>query len=301
MLGGLRSRPGDGGSGGTARGREGIRTRGSRAEGRRKGEGRLKVVILAGGFGTRISEESHLKPKPMVTIGGRPLLWHIMKIYSRYGYDDFVVCLGYKGEVVKEYFAHYYLYASDVTFDFSREDCRTVHSHGAEPWRVTLVDTGLHTMTGGRIRRVRDHLGGEPFLLTYGDGLSDVPVDRLVAFHRERGGLVTLTAVQPAGRFGLLRFSSPDRVSSFEEKPRGDGGWVNGGFFVVEPGFLDYLEGDDTVLERDTLERVAREGRLTAYRHRGFWQPMDTLRDKNYLESLWEKGDAPWKVWKDDA
>jgi glucose-1-phosphate cytidylyltransferase len=260
----------------------------------------MKVVILAGGFGTRISEESHLKPKPMVPLGERPVLWHIMKIYSHYGFHDFVICLGYKGEVIKEYFAHYYLYSSDLTFDFSCSNHQTIHSHCAEPWKVTLVDTGLHTMTGGRIRRVRQYLENEPFLLTYGDGLSDVPIDRLVEYHKNHGGLVTLTAVQPLGRFGQLGFSEGDRVTSFQEKPQGDGGWVNGGFFVMEPEFLDYLEGDDTVLERGPLERVAREERLMAYRHRGFWQPMDTMRDRNYLESLWEKGDAPWRVWNDN-
>ncbi len=259
----------------------------------------MKVVILAGGFGTRISEESHLKPKPMVTIGGRPILWHIMKTYTRYGFNDFVICLGYKGEVIKEYFANYFLYASEVTFDFCCSNRQTIHSNCAEPWRVTLVDTGLHTMTGGRIRRVRQHLGNQPFMLTYGDGVSNVPLDRLLDFHRAQGSMITLTAVQPSGRFGLLDFfpDAPQRIRCFREKIKGDGGWINGGFFVVEPEFLDYLEADNTVLEKEPLERAASEGKLTAFRHDGFWQPMDTVRERDYLESLWEKGNAPWRVW----
>lgn len=253
-------------------------------------------MILAGGFGTRISEETHLKPKPMIEIGGRPILWHILKIYSHYGIDEFIICLGYKGYTIKEFFANYYMHMSDITFDMRDGSCCT-HSNAAEPWRVTLVDTGEHTMTGGRVRRVRDYIGDETFCLTYGDGVSDVRIDDLIAFHRSHNKLATLTAVLPPGRFGRLGLNG-GRVSTFLEKPTGDGDWINGGFFVLEPRVIDYIEGDTTVWERDPLEKLADEGNLMACRHRGFWQPMDTLREKILLEELWEKGRAPWKVWK---
>jgi len=257
----------------------------------------MKVVILAGGFGTRISEESHLKPKPMIEIGGRPILWHIMKIYSSFGFNDFVICLGYKGYCIKEYFAHYYLHESDVTFDFRNKNERIVHHHSAEPWRVTLVDTGAETMTGGRVKRVREYLGDEPFLLTYGDGVSNVDIGELLAYHKAHGKLATVTSIQPAGRFGALELDGDNRVQGFQEKPKGDGAWINGGFFIMEPRVLEYISGDATVLEKEPLEALAREGQLVAYKHHGFWQPMDTLRDKNYLEDLWDGGQAPWKLW----
>ncbi|MSM40077.1 MAG: glucose-1-phosphate cytidylyltransferase [Geobacter sp.] len=257
----------------------------------------MKVVILAGGFGTRISEESHLKPKPMIEIGGRPILWHIMKIYSSYGFNDFVICLGYKGYCIKEYFAHYFLHESDVTFDFRDENRRIVHSHTAEPWRVTLVDTGLETMTGGRVKRVAPYLDGEPFMLTYGDGVGDVNIAELVAFHRANGRLATVTTTQPSGKFGALNLGNDDRVMSFQEKPKGDGHWINAGFFVMQPEVLGYLDGDAMVLEKEPLERLAGDGELMAYKHHGFWQPMDTLRDKMHLEDLWKEGAAPWKLW----
>lgn len=258
----------------------------------------MKVVILAGGFGTRISEESHLKPKPMIDIGERPILWHIMKIYSHYGFNDFIVCLGYKAYSIKEYFAHYFLHESDVTFDFRNGNERLVHYHSAEPWTVTLVNTGLTTMTGGRVKRIQPYVGNEPFLLTYGDGVSDVDISQLVAFHRSHGKIATVTSTQPLGRFGALDLSDADQVLGFQEKPIGDGGWINAGFFVLNPEVFDYLDGDETVLEKEPLENLAKDGNLFAYRHRGFWQPMDTLRDKNYLEGLWSSGKAPWKVWK---
>lgn len=257
----------------------------------------MKVVILAGGYGTRISEESHLKPKPMIEIGERPILWHIMKIYSSYGFNDFIVCLGYKGYCIKEYFAHYFLHESDVTFDFSKKNERMVHYHSAEPWRVTLVDTGLETMTGGRVRKVRDYIGDEPFMLTYGDGVADVDISKLVKFHSKHGKLATVTSIQPFGRFGALDIDSADSVLGFQEKPKGDGSWINGGFFVMQPEVLDYIEGATTVLEKEPLESLARNGELSAYKHEGFWQPMDTLRDKMMLEDLWQEGKAPWKVW----
>jgi len=257
----------------------------------------MKVVILAGGFGTRISEESHLKPKPMIEIGGRPILWHIMKIYSSFGFNDFVICLGYKGYCIKEYFAHYFLHESDVTFDFRDENRRIVHSHTAEPWQVTLVDTGGETMTGGRVKRVAPYLDGEPFMLTYGDGVGNVNIAELVAFHRASGRLATVTTTQPSGKFGALNLGDDDRVMSFQEKPRGDGHWINAGFFVMQPRVLDYLDNDATVLEKEPLERLAGDGELMAYKHHGFWQPMDTLRDKNHLEELWKEGAAPWKLW----
>lgn len=255
----------------------------------------MKAVILAGGLGTRISEETSVRPKPMVEIGGKPVLWHILKIYSAYGINDFIICLGYKGYMIKEYFANYYLHMSDVTFDM-QQNRMEVHHNSAEPWRVTLVDTGEHTMTGGRLRRVRHHLGDEDFCFTYGDGLSDVDITRLVALHRKQGTLATLTAAQPPGRFGALNLDN-NKIRSFQEKPQGDGGWINGGFFVLSPKVIDYIEGDDTVWEREPLERLALQGELSAYTHTGFWQPLDTLRDKVFLEGLWSGGAAPWKVW----
>jgi glucose-1-phosphate cytidylyltransferase len=255
----------------------------------------MKAVILAGGYGTRISEETHLKPKPMVEIGGKPILWHIMKIYSAHGINEFVLCLGYKGYVVKEYFANYFLHMSDVTFDMSQNSMTTHRGH-SEPWRVTLVDTGENTQTGGRLKRVREYLGDEDFCLTYGDGVSNVDITALVEFHRSQKSLATLTAVQPPGRFGLLTLDEK-KIVGFTEKPEGDGGWINGGFFVLSPRVIDYIEGDDTPWERAPLERLASEKRLSAYFHRGFWQPMDHLRDRQYLEGLWASGNAPWKIW----
>ncbi|MGH8687225.1 MAG: glucose-1-phosphate cytidylyltransferase [Burkholderiales bacterium] len=255
----------------------------------------MKAVILAGGMGTRISEESAVKPKPMIEIGGKPIIWHIMKIYSAQGVDEFIVCLGYKGYVIKEYFANYFLHMSDVTFDM-RDNSMQVHQKSAEPWKVTLVDTGEATQTGGRLRRVAPHLGKEDFCFTYGDGVADVDLKALIAFHRAQKVKATLTAVQPPGRFGSLVMDGA-RVTSFQEKPKGDGGWINGGFFVCSPSVVELIAGDATVWERDPLERLARERQLAAYSHRGFWQPMDTLRDKNYLEELWAGGNPPWKKW----
>lgn len=259
----------------------------------------MKVVILAGGFGTRISEESHLKPKPMIEIGERPILWHIMKIYSYYGFNDFVICLGYKGYCIKEYFAHYFLHESNITFDFRNNNERIIHNHSAEPWRVTLVNTGLETMTGGRVKRAMPYIGNEPFMLTYGDGVSNVNIKELVEFHKSCGRIATVTSVQPVGRFGALDLSETDEVLGFQEKPKGDGLWINAGFFVLEPQIFDYIKGDSTILERDPLENLVKEGQLMAFKHQGFWQPMDTMRDKNYLEELWESGKAPWKKWDD--
>lgn len=256
----------------------------------------MKVVILAGGFGTRISEESAVRPKPMVEIGNRPILWHIMKIYSAYGLNDFVICCGYKGYMIKEYFASYELLHADVTFDF-RNGHMHIHRNGVEPWCVTLVDTGENTMTGGRIKRIRDYVGNETFCCTYGDGVSDVDIGKLIAFHRAQKTLATLTAVQPPGRFGVIQLSAAQtKVDLFHEKPKGDGAWINSGFFVLEPGIFDYIEGDATVWEQEPLRRLAEDGQLSAYKHEGFWHPMDTLRDKMVLEELWQKG-APWKVW----
>ena len=257
----------------------------------------MKVVLLAGGYGTRIREESHLKPKPMITIGEMPILWHIMKYYSAFGFQDFVICCGYKGVVIKEYFSNYFLHTSDVTFDFTNNGRMIVHNNFSEQWRVTVVDTGLDTMTGGRIGRIQPYVGDERFLLTYGDGLSDVDLNALVAFHEKSGGLCTLTAVSPSGRFGALDLAGGNAVRSFTEKPKGDGSCINGGFFVCEPGVFDYIEGDATVWERGPLETLATEGRLFAYPHDGFWHPMDTMRDRTYLEQLWASGNAPWKKW----
>lgn len=255
----------------------------------------MKAVILAGGFGTRISEETALRPKPMIEIGGRPILWHIMKIYSAHGVRDFVVCLGYKGYVIKEYFANYFLHMSDVTFDM-QQNRMEVHQANAEPWRVTLVDTGEATMTGGRIKRVRNYVGDEAFCLTYGDGLADVDVASLIASHRQHGTIATVTAVQPPGRFGALDMDG-ERIIAFQEKPQGDGGWINGGFFVLSPKVMDYIRGDEEIWEREPLQNLARDRQLHAYRHTGFWQAMDTVRDKQHLEELWAGGAAPWKIW----
>jgi glucose-1-phosphate cytidylyltransferase len=255
----------------------------------------MKAVILAGGLGTRISEETIVRPKPMIEIGGKPVLWHIMKIYSAYGINDFIICLGYKGYMIKEYFANYYLHMSDVTFDMS-DNHMEVHQNKVEPWRVTLVDTGDDTMTGGRLKRVSSFLQDEDFCFTYGDGISNVNVGELIRFHQRIKGVATLTAVQPPGRFGALDLDR-QKIVSFEEKPRGDGGRVNGGFFVLSPRVFDYIEGDATVWERQPLENLARDGELSAFLHDGFWLPMDTLRDKNLLESLWDSGNPPWKVW----
>ena len=260
----------------------------------------MKAVILAGGLGTRLSEETHLKPKPMIEIGGRPILWHIMKIYSSFGIHDFVICAGYKGYIIKEYFSNYFLHMSDVTFDMANNTVE-VHHKKAEPWRVTVVDTGESTMTGGRIKRVAPFLGNETFCMTYGDGVADIDIQELIAFHRRSGATATLTAVQPPGRYGALSFSKkdPNRISDFQEKPEGDGAWVNGGFFVLEPSAIEFIDqGDDTVWERSPLSKLAEEGLLAAYKHRGFWLPMDTLRDRNELEKLWDSGSAPWKLWR---
>lgn len=257
----------------------------------------MKVVILAGGFGSRLSEETSVRPKPMVEIGGEPMLWHILKIYAAQGLTDFIVCSGYKGNVIKEYFASYALRTSDVTFDLEGNTME-LHRRQTEPWRVTLIDTGPATMTGGRIRRVRDHLADKSFCVTYGDGVADIDIGALIAFHREHGRLATLTAVQPEGRFGaLLLHENQVLIEQFREKPVGDGAWVNGGFFVLEPAAIEYIEGDDTVLEAEPLRRLAREGQLAAFKHDGFWHGMDTLRDRAHLEAMWAAGDAPWKVW----
>jgi len=257
----------------------------------------MKAVILAGGYGTRISEESRLRPKPMVNIGNEPILWHIMKIYAHHGITDFIVCCGYKSYYIKEYFANYFLHRSDVRFAL-KENRMDVLQNEVEPWTVTLTDTGEKTMTGGRLKRVEHLIGDETFCLTYGDGVSNVSIKEAIAFHRREGRLATLTAVQPPGRFGAFQLERDQTsVPSFKEKPQGDGAWVNGGFFVLEPQVLDYIEGDDTVFEKGPMERLAEEGNLSAYRHKGFWQPMDTLRDKNVLDDLWTSGKAPWKVW----
>lgn len=255
----------------------------------------MKAVILAGGYGTRISEETAVRPKPMVEIGGKPLLWHIMKIYSAYGIDDFIVCLGYKGYMIKEYFTNYYLHMSDVTIDLENNSSE-IHRNDAEPWRVTLVDTGDSTMTGGRLKRVQRYLGDDDFCFTYGDGVSNVNIRELIRFHRSRQSLATLTAVQPPGRFGALDLEH-QRITGFREKPPGEGGRINGGFFVLSPKVLDRIDGDDTVWEKDPLESLAADGELSAFLHDGFWHPMDTLRDMNALERMWESGAAPWKVW----
>lgn len=257
----------------------------------------MKAVILAGGMGTRISEESSLRPKPMIEIGGKPILWHIMKIYSKYGINDFIICLGYKGYVIKEYFANYFLHMSDVTFDMANNRME-VHQRYAEPWKVTLVDTGEQTMTGGRIKRIIPHLAEDTkFCLTYGDGVSDVNISELIKFHQTQGTECTLTAVQPPGRFGALAIDGSRRITTFQEKPQGDGSWVNGGFFVCNRSVVDRIDGDNMTWEREPMESLARDGQMSAFFHRGFWQPMDTLRDKLFLEDLWKKNTAPWKIW----
>ncbi|MHA6963344.1 glucose-1-phosphate cytidylyltransferase [Zobellella denitrificans] len=255
----------------------------------------MKAVILAGGLGTRISEETHLRPKPMIEIGGKPILWHIMKQYSYHGITDFIICCGYKGYVIKEYFANYFLHMSDVTFDMSKNSME-VHHRYVEPWRVTLIDTGEHTLTGGRLKRVREHLGDEPFCFTYGDGVSDIDISALIDFHHSHGQPATITAIQPPGRYGALNLQG-ERVNNFQEKPAGDGAWINGGYFVLNPEIIDYIDGDMTSWEGAPLDRLAREGKLMSYRHGGFWQAMDTLRDKNQLEELWAGGNPPWKCW----
>ena len=256
----------------------------------------MKVVILAGGLGTRLSEETVLKPKPMVEIGDMPILWHIMKIYSSYGFNDFIICLGYKGYVIKEYFANYFLHKSDVTINL-KDNKLQVHDSFAEPWNITLVDTGLNTMTGGRIKRVKQHIGNEAFFLTYGDGVANVNISESLAYHRQHNKLCTVTAVQPSGRFGALNLNAQNQVVSFAEKPKGDGAWINGGFFVCEPAVIDYIEDDSTIWEREPLEQIAAANQMDAYKHSGFWKPMDTLRDKIELESDWQKGEAKWKNW----
>ena len=255
----------------------------------------MKVVLLAGGLGTRISEESHLRPKPMIEIGGRPILWHIMKIYSHYGLNDFIVCCGYKSYSIKEYFANYFLHVSDVTFDLKNNKME-VHHNESEPWKVTLVDTGEQTMTGGRLKRIRSYLGDEDFCMTYGDGVADINIKELIEFHQKHKQLATLTAAQSPGRFGALSLDG-DKVKTFQEKPAGDGNWINGGFFVLNPKVINLIDGDQTIWEKEPLEKLAQDKKLQAYHHKGFWQPMDTLRDKNYLEELWRTNKAPWKKW----
>lgn len=255
----------------------------------------MKAVILAGGFGTRISEETHLKPKPMVEIGGKPVLWHIMKLYSAHGVNDFIICCGYKGYLIKEYFANYFLHMADVTFDMKNNQMK-VHQNTAEPWTVTLIDTGENTMTGGRLKRIQPYIDDD-FCFTYGDGVSDVNISQLIEFHKKQGTKATLTAVQPPGRFGALSLDN-HRITGFKEKPEGDGNWINGGFFVLKKDVFDYIAGDQTTWEREPLEMLAQENQLSSYLHSGFWQPMDTLRDKIHLEDLWQSGTAPWKLWQ---
>jgi len=257
----------------------------------------MKVVILAGGFGTRLSEETDIKPKPMVEIGGYPIIWHIMKLYSAYGYNDFIVCLGYKGYLIKEYFANYFLHMSDVTFNLKTGEI-ILQSSNSEDWQVTLVDTGLDTMTGGRIKRIKNYIGNSAFLLTYGDGVSDVNIKSLVKYHKKNHKYATLIAVRPPGKFGSLILGNLSRVRQFVEKPAGDGSWINGGFFVLEPTIFDYIQGDNTFWEKEPLEKLAKDSQLTAYKHFGFWRCMDTLRDKRELEELWRSGNPPWKVWE---
>lgn len=258
----------------------------------------MKVVILAGGFGTRITEESHLKPKPMIGIGERPILWHIMKEYSHYGFNEFIICLGYKGYVIKEFFSDYFLHTSDVTFDLAKNEM-TVHDNFSEPWKVTLVDTGLNTMTGGRVKRIQKYIANEPFMLTYGDGVSDINIKELVEFHKKNGKIATITAINPGQRFGILDINSNNQVENFREKNNIDGSFINGGYMVLEPEIFNYIDGDETIFEKEPLENLAKSGQLMAYKHEGFWKCMDTLRDKNQLEEMWNKGQAPWKVWED--
>lgn len=256
----------------------------------------MKVVLLAGGFGTRLSEETDIRPKPMAEIGNKPILWHIMKIYSYYGFNDFIILLGYKGYYIKEYFANYFLHQSNVTIDLSSNQME-VHQNSSEPWKVTLLETGLNTMTGGRIAKAKDFIGNSPFLLTYGDGVADIDINALIRFHKHHGKAITMTAVQPEGRFGALQIDTNDQVISFLEKPRGDGSWINGGFFVCEPQVIEYIRDDQTVFEQYPLEQLARDGELFIYRHTGFWKCMDTLRDKIALNELWDKSNAKWKIW----
>ena len=258
----------------------------------------MKVVILAGGFGTRISEESHLKPKPMIEVGGHPILWHIMKIYSHHGFNEFIICAGYKQQMIKEYFTDYYIRNSDVTFDFTNGGAVTIHNNVSEPWKVTIVDTGYDTMTGGRVKRIAPHIGNETFLLTYGDGVADINIHELVDYHKQMGKMVTITAVNPGQRFGVLNITQDGTVAEFREKNDQDGDLKNGGFMVADPKIFGYIDGDDIFLEKEPLERIAAEGQLAAYRHEGFWQCMDTQRDKERLETLWSANEAPWKVWE---
>lgn len=257
----------------------------------------MKVVILAGGFGTRLTEETSVRPKPMVEIGEKPILWHIMKIYSYHGINDFVICCGYKGEVIKEYFSNYFIRESDVTFDLKKNEME-IHNNNVEPWKVTLMDTGLSTMTGGRIKRIQEYINGDTFCMTYGDGVSNLDLQKLIQFHKDQNTFATLTAVQPPGRFGTFKMGyEQTKIDSFKEKPQGDGAWINGGFFVLEPEIFDYIEGDQTVWEREPMESLANDGKLSAFKHKDFWHPMDTLRDKNHLENLWNSGECPWKIW----
>lgn len=261
----------------------------------------MKAVILAGGYGTRLSEETSVRPKPMVEIGGKPILWHILKIYSHFGINDFVICCGYKGLVIKEYFSNYFLHRSDVTFDLHNNEMK-IHQNDVEPWKVTLIDTGNGTMTGGRLKRVREYVDNETFCFTYGDGVSDVNIKQLVDFHLSQGTTATVTAVQPSGRFGAFKLASGQyTIDSFREKPKDDDAWINGGFMVLEPDVFDFIDGDDTVFEREPMERLAKSGQLSAYRHDSFWQCMDTLRDKNFLEDLWNSSQCPWHIWKEPA
>ncbi len=258
----------------------------------------MKTVILAGGYGTRLAEETGVRPKPMVEIGDKPILWHIMKIYSTYGLNEFIICLGYKGHIIKEFFSRYALHCSDITFDLRNNEMH-VHKSETEPWKITLVDTGKNSMTGGRIKRVKDYIGNNTFCLTYGDGVTDLNINDLISFHRKQNSLATLTAVQSPGRFGAFKLDKDqDKITAFKEKPKGDGAWINGGFFVLEPEIMNYIEGDLSVWEQEPMERLARDGKLTAYRHYGFWQNMDSLRDKMYLEELWASPKPAWKIWK---
>lgn len=257
----------------------------------------MKVVILAGGFGTRISEESQMIPKPMIEIGEKPILWHIMKYYSHFGHNEFIICCGYKQHKIKEWFANYYVHNSDITFDFTQTNKHEIHNNFNEPWKVTLVDTGLSTMTGGRIKRIKEYVGNETFMLTYGDGVSNIDISKLVDFHNKNNRIATLSAVQPPARFGLANINLDNEIISFFEKPSGDDNWINGGFFVLDPKIFDYIDGDHTIFEKEPLETLANEKQLMAFKHNEFWRPMDTLRDKNYLENLWQSNTAPWKVW----
>lgn len=256
----------------------------------------MKVVILAGGLGTRLSEETSVKPKPMVEVGGMPILWHIMKIYSAYGLNDFIICCGYKGYVIKEYFANYYLHTSDITFDMAHNKFE-VHHSTSEPWRVTLIDTGYNVATGGRLKKVQDYLGDEDFCFTYGDGVSDINIEELISFHKEKKKLATVTAVQPPSKYGVVSFADSNEIQSFDEKPHGEGGWINGGFFVLSPKVIDYIDDSQSTWEQAPMQNLVRDKQFSAYLHKGFWHPMDTLRDRNKLEEMWKSGNAPWKIW----